>query len=253
MNYELVKAHLNLYAVLQNLEDLVTFDAEMARMSKNWDISIQFSVRNGPRACVEFKDGKCTFHRGGGLNPTVKLFFISPSHLNKMMDGEGSPIPLKGFTKLPFLSGDFTKLTDKLEYYLKPTDEALKDPGYLDINTRMTLNTAAFGVKEIGTLDDTGKRACSHIRNGTVLLKILPDGPAAHITFKDGDIAPGKGETEKPMASMLMKNIQVANDFLNSKIDPFTAVASGDVVIRGQISMLDALGLVLDRIPGYLE
>lgn len=253
MNYELVKAHLNLYAVLQNLEDLVKYDPEMSELSKNWRISIQFSVRNGPKACVEFKDGQCTLHRNGIPKPTVKLFFTSPAHLNKMMDGNGNPIPLKGFTKLPFLSGDFTKLTDKLEYYLKPTDALLEDKTYLAINTRMTLNTAAFAIKEIGTLDPTGKLACAHIRNGIVLLKILPDGPAANIHFNNGNIEPGKGEIPKPMACMLMKNMEIANAFLNSKIDPFTAIASGDVMIKGQTAMLDSLSLVLDRIPYYLE
>ena len=150
MSYEIVKAHLNLYAVLQNLEDLVKYDDEMARFTKDWNISIQFSVLKGPKACVEFKNGNCTLHKGEIPNPTVKLLFLSPSHLNKMMDGNGTPIPLKGFTKLPFLSGDFTKLTDRLEYYLKPTDEALKDSAYLELNTRLTLNTAVFGIREIG-------------------------------------------------------------------------------------------------------
>ncbi len=51
---------------------------------------------------------------------------------------------------------------------------------------------------------------------------------------------------------MYMKNVQVGNDFLNAKIDPFTAIASGDVMIKGQTPMLDYLSLVLDRIPIYL-
>lgn len=253
MDYELIKAHLNLYAVLQNLEELVQHDPDMRELSKNWRISIQFSVRNGPKACIEFKDGTCVLHRGAMARSTVKLFFVSPAHLNKMMDGKGNPIPLKGFTKLPFLSKDFTTLTDRLEYYLKPTDALLADKGYLSLNTRMTLNTAAFAIREIGTLDPTGKRACAHIRNGTVLLKILPEGPAVNIYFNNGRIEPEKREMPKPMACMFMKNIQVANDFLNSKIDPFTAIASGDVIIRGQTPMLDSLSLVLDRIPYYLQ
>ncbi len=252
MVHELIKARLNLYAVLKNLEDLVKYDSEMAELSKNWNLSIQFSVIRGPRAYIEFQGGQCRVGRGKHYAPAIKLFFITPAHLNRMMDGKGNPIPLKGFTKIPFLTGDFTKLTDRLEYYLRPTEERLKEKAYLELNTRFTLNTAAFALREIGELDPVGKQVASHIPDGTVLMKILPDGPAVTILFQDGQIEPGMGEMNRPMACMFMKNVQVANDFLNAKIDAFTAIASGDVTIKGQIPMLDALSLILDRIPIYL-
>jgi len=252
MSYDLIKANLNLYAVLQNLEDLVAFDPEIAQMAKDWNISIQFIVKNGPKAFIEFKDGVCTHGRGKYKRPSVKLFLPSPSGLNKMMDGEGGPIPLKGFTKLGFLLKDFPKVTDKLEYYLKPTDELLKDKNYLNLNTQMTMNTAAFAIREIGLLDPMVKGVASHIRNGTVLLNVLPNGPAVNITFKDGDIIPAKGKVDKPMAMLTFKNIKVASDFLNGKSDAFTAIASGDVLIKGQTGMMDGISLILDRIPHYL-
>ncbi len=253
MSYDLIKANLNLYAVLQNLEDLVALDPEIAGMAKDWDISIQFIVRNGPRGFIEFKNGVCTVGRGKYKGPSVKLFLASPEKLNKMMDGEGGPIPLKGFTKLGFLLKDFPKVTDKLEYYLKPTDELLKDKDYLYINTKMTMNTAAFAVREIGLLDPVVKGVASHIRNGSILLDILPDGPAVHVTFKDGDIIPAKGGVDRPMSVLKFKSVQVASDFLNGKSDTFTAIATGDVIIKGQTGMMDALSLILDRIPHYLS
>jgi len=252
MEHERIKAHLNLYAVLKNLEDLVKYDSEMAELTKNWNLSIQFLVRGGPRAYIEFQNGQCLVGRGKHYAPSIKLFFISPAHLNRMMDGKGNPIPLKGFTKIPFLTGDFTTLTDRLEYYLRPTEARLKEKAYLELNTRFTLNTAAFALREIGELDPVGKQVASHIQDGAVLMKILPDGPAVNIQFQDGQIEPGIGETDRPMACMFMKDVQVANDFLNAKIDAFTAIASGDVIIKGRIPMLDALSLILDRIPMYL-
>jgi len=252
MEHELIKARLNLYAVLKNLEELVKYDSEMAELSKNWNLSIQFLVRGGPKAYIEFEGGGCRVARGKHYAPSIKLFFLSPAHLNRMMDGKGNPIPLKGFTKIPFLTGDFAKLTDRLEYYLKPTEDRLKEKAYLELNTRFTLNTAAFALREIGELDPVGKQVASHIPDGAVLMKILPDGPAVNISFQDGQIEPGIGETSRPMACMFMKDVQVANDFLNAKIDAFTAIASGDVTIKGQIPMLDSLSLILDRIPMYL-
>jgi hypothetical protein len=253
MGDELIKAHLNLYAVLRNLEDIVEYDRETASLVMDWDVSVQFSVFNGPRAYIEFRGGVCTVGRGRYEDPSVILLFLSPAHLNRMIEGRGNPIPIKGFTRLGFLKRDFTRVTEKLEYYLKPTPELLEDEEYLALNTRLTLHTAAFAVREIGLLDPIGKLVASHIGNGSVNLKILPHGPAVCVNFKDGDIEPRKGEAERPMAVMWMKNVKAANDFLSGKTDAFTAIASGDVMIRGQIPMLESLSLILDRIPHYLS
>ena len=253
MNEQGVKAHLNLYAVLKNLEDLVSHDPGTALFVKNWNVSIAFNVLRGPKGCVEFKEGRCIVSGGSCRSPSVILFFTSPAHLNRMMDGKANPIPLKGFTNLGFLKKDFTHVTDKLEYYLRPTEALLKDRDYLELNTRLTLTTAAFAVPEIGRHDPVGKLAAGRAGNGTVNIKILGEGPAVHVAFRDGAIQAGRGEVEKPAALMHMKDWQVANHFLNNKTDPFTAIASGDVMIRGRIPLLESLSLILDRIPHYLS
>lgn len=253
MSYELIKANLNLYAVLQNLEDVVAYDEEINRAAKDWNIVIQFSVKGGPKLFIEFKDGKCKVGKGKHKKAKVKLFFTSPEHLNKMMDGDGNPIPLKGFTKIGFLTKEFPKVTDRLEYYLKPTDDLLKDKEYMEMNTRLTLNTAAFAAAELAVMDSVATLAAQHMGNGILLMKILPKGPAVNLTIKDGNFSAGKGEVEYPDAIMEMKNVKIANKFLNGAIDPFTAIASGDVLIKGQTPMLDSISLILDRIPQYLS
>jgi len=253
MTTELLKANLNLYAVLKNLEDLVRYDEEMAAMAKNWNLSIQFIVKGGPKAHVTFKNGSCRVERGLLKLPSVALLFTSPEHLNRMFDGKGNPIPIKGFTRLGFMTKKFPKLTEKLEHYLKPNDELLKDQKYLQMNTRLTLNTAAWAVKELSLLDPPSMACAQNVRDGTVLLKVLPDGPAVHIRAFNGQLEPGKGDVERPMARMLMRNQEVANAFLNGKMDTFAAVVSGDVAIRGQVSMLDNLAIILDRIPFFLN
>jgi hypothetical protein len=253
MNAQMIKANLNLYAVLKNLEDLVGHDPETALRVKKWRASIAFLVRGGPKAYVEFKESGCTVSHSKSRSPSIILFFTSPAHLNRMMDGKANPILLKGFTKLGFLKKDFTWVTDKLAYYLKPTDELLEDPRYLELNTRLTLCTAAFAAKEIGRYDPIGKLATGRAGNGTVNMKILPDGPAVHVVFRDGAVHAGRGEKDTPAALMHMKNWKVASAFLNNKTDPFTAIASGEVIIKGRIPLLESLSSILDRIPHYLS
>ena len=114
MSDDAIKAQVNLYAVLQNLEDLVRLDSEMAELTKDWDTAIQFSVKNGPAAYVEFKKGECRHGVGRHAHPSIKLFFLSAEHLNRMFDGKANPIPLKGFTRLGFLKNEFTALTERL-------------------------------------------------------------------------------------------------------------------------------------------
>ncbi len=253
MNHELVLANLNLHAVLPNMEELVKRDAEMAALTKDWSICIQFSARNGPSGFVEFKRGVCRVGRGKHSSPTVKLFFLSCGHMNKMFDGKAQPIPLKGFTKLGFLAKEFSKVTDKMEYYLKPTDELLNDPGFVQLNTLMTIHTAGRAVGVLAANDPVGKAVASGILDGPLLMKILPDGPAVTVNFKKGRAGMTKGETEKPMACMFMKSLEVANGILNQKLDPFSAIAGGDIMIKGQTPMLDSMNLILDRIPHYLN
>ena len=44
----------------------------------------------------------------------------------------------------------------------------------------------------------------------------------------------------------------IAGRFLNGRLDLFQALTVGDIRIGGQMPMLDAISLILDRIPLYL-
>lgn len=252
MSYHLIKAGINLYAVIKNLEDLIALDEESRNLIKGKKLSIQFIVKNGPTAWVKFENDACQVGQGKMKSPSVKLWFKSPGHLNKMFDGDANPIPLKGYTKLGFLTKDFPKITDKLEYYLKP--ELVENPSaeYIAINTRFTLTVAAFALSEIGKYDKKAKITASHIPNGKIQMTVLPNDPAVFLTVKDGVISAEKGACEKPDAVMEMRDIQTANDFLNGKSNPFLAIASGDVIIRGITPMLDNLSLILDKVQKYV-
>jgi putative sterol carrier protein len=50
-----------------------------------------------------------------------------------------------------------------------------------------------------------------------------------------------------------MQDVRVANDFLNGKLDAFSAVAAGNVLIKGQTPMIDSISLILNRVPLYLK
>ncbi|HEO69842.1 MAG TPA: hypothetical protein ENN80_01165 [Candidatus Hydrogenedentes bacterium] len=249
---ERIKARLNLYAVLRNLEDLVALDPEAAERVRNWDIALQFSVRKGPQASLTFKGGACTHERGPHPNPTVKLYFTSPKHLNAMFDGTSMPIPLKGFTKLGFLKRDFAPLTERLEHFLKPDPEGLADAGYRRINTVLTLFTGVFASAELAEVEPTARHLATGMGKGVLQIEVAPDGPYVHVRLDNGTVQAGRGQADEPRARMVFRNLDVANDLLNDRVDAFRAVVQGDVALWGHVPMIENLNLILERVRLYL-
>jgi hypothetical protein len=256
VSFEAVRARLNLWAVLPNLEDVARYDPEMGALVRGACLTVQFRVARGPAAFVRFGDGACTVGKGEvasrGGDAKVVLWFASPRHLNKMFDGKGQPVPLKGFKHLGFLKNEFTQLTDRMAYYLKPTEELLQHPAYLALNTRLTLNTAMRAVPVLLAHDPDAQHFRAALASGSVALEVMPDGPNVGLLLGPA-IRPVEGDVEKPSALIRMRSLEIANAFLNGRLDTFAAVAEGDVEVWGQIPKIDALGLVLDRIPKYLS
>ena len=271
MSHDSIRARLNLYAVLPNLEDVVRDDPQMRAHVSDARVTVRFVVANGPRAYVRFANGVCTVGRGSGpeaagaaagaggaasapssAGPSVVLSFASASHLNKMFDGTGSPIPLWGFNHLGFLRHEFTELSDRMAYYLTPTDELLAHPGYLAMNTQLTLNTAAFAVPVLLGHDPDCIPLRHGLTQGTVVIKVLPDGPAVSLVCGASGVLPVKGALSHPSALVLLRDLPTASAFLNGKLDTFAAAVTGEVQIWGRMGMVDTLALVLDRVSKYL-
>ncbi len=254
MSQDLILSRLNLQAVLPNLETLIENDAKAAEMTRGWNACIQFTVKKGPSAYVCFTDGRCKVGAGKAPQSDILLLFFSCRHLNRMFDNEAMPIPLKGFTRLSFLSKQFPRLTDRLEYFLKPTDELLSDNEYARINTLLSLYTAGRAVSILSEEDKICKTIASGMPDGaTIMMKILPDGPAVTLLANDGSISMIPEEHESPTAALLINDTKTANRLLNQKLDPFAAIALGEIKIMGQIPQIDAVDLILDRIPIYLK
>ncbi|NIA14099.1 MAG: hypothetical protein GWP08_08455 [Nitrospiraceae bacterium] len=253
MDTNLIKAHINLFAVLQNLEDLVKLDDQSAQMARTWDLSIQFSVMGGPSAHVIFKDGACTHGIGKYAAASIKLLFTSPAHLNAMFDGKGTPIPLKGFSKLGFLSRDFAKLTGRLSYFLRPEEAKNPSDDYSRISTVLLFHTAFFAVGELVQLDTVSRKVVACIPDGTLQVEILPDGPAVFLDFHDGKARVAKGYTDKPIAVMSFRDFGVANVLLTGQLDGFLGLAEGKVMIRGLIPFISNVNLILDRVKAFLS
>ncbi|MDC7233289.1 MAG: hypothetical protein PQJ58_08650 [Spirochaetales bacterium] len=245
-----VLARCNLFAVLRGIEYLAEHDSECAELIKDTNLSIQFNVKDGPRGNLSFRDGKVQMKEGKHKS-TILLYFTSPEHFNKMIDGSGNPIPLKGFTKIGFLTGPFMKLADKLNYYLRPEGVLLDDPEYFRINTEMTAYTAFFALAEIGNHDRKGKLSASHMPDGVLQVRV-EEGIGVQLHVNKGVLSCVKGHHEDPRAILSFSSLESAHKVLNGKLDTFTGLGNGEMSMRGFIPMLDNMNPLLDMIPLYL-
>jgi len=250
MNRETVMSYINIFAVLKNMEELVIVDNESAELIKGKNITIQFIVKNGPRAALMFKDGKAEL-KSGKHRSHITLFFTSPNHFNKMMDGDANPIPLKGFTKIGFLTGAFMKLAERLEFYLRADAELLKKPEIYKANTEMTAYAAFFALSEIANNDELGIHNAAGIPDGIIQVKV-ENGPAIMLHKNGGRLTTEKGLTEDPRCILSFRSMDAAHQVLNGKLDTYTAIATGEMEMRGFIPMIENMNPILDMVAEYL-
>ncbi|MBN2652912.1 MAG: hypothetical protein JXR63_11060 [Spirochaetales bacterium] len=245
-----VKARCNMFGVLKNIEYLVVNDKECANLVAGKKIAIQFNVKGGPSANLSFDNGKAEMKHGKHKS-NISLFFKSPEHFNKMVDGEANPIPVKGFTKIGFLTGPFTQLADKLGFYLKPTKELLANKDYFKANTEMTAYAAFHALCEIANYDPAGMSQAKQLHDGDLLVAVT-NGPSITISVKSGKLTAKKSSCSNPRAILSFSSLEVAHKILNNELDTFTAMGLGDMSMRGFIPMVEHIDPILGMVANYL-
>ena len=244
-------AYINLYAVLGSLENLCELAPEASSLLTNKKpISIGFEVKGGPSATITFKNGKCRMEQGCE-KCDVKLPFSSCEKFNGLIDGTTTPIPSKGFHHIGFLLNSFTKLTDLLSKYMRPDPEDLKDPDFFRISTLLLLNTITVAIAQIGNNDEIGKFSASNMVDGEISFSIK-GAASTTIRVKNHRLLGIKKASDNPRAVMEFSSIELARDLFDGKVNAIACVGSGEIVMKGMISMLDNLNRILDRVALYL-
>ena len=244
-------AYINLYAVLGSLENLCELAPEASSLLTNKKpISIGFEVKGGPSATITFKNGRCRMEQGC-TKCDVKLPFSSCEKFNGLIDGTTTPIPSKGFHHIGFLLNSFTKLTDLLSKYMRPDPEDLKDPDFFRISTLLLLNTITVAIAQIGNNDEIGKFSASNMVDGEISFSIK-GAASTTIRVKNHRLLGIKKASENPRAIMEFSSIELARDLFDGNVNAIACVGTGDIVMKGMISMLDNLNRILDRVALYL-
>lgn len=243
-------AYINLYGILGAIPAMLEISPEAKKILGKGACAIGFAVKDGPAATLSFAGGKCIL-KDGVDDCTVKLPFSSAEKFNGLIDGTVTPVPTKGFTKLPFLLGKFTKLTDLLTKYLRPTEEDMQDPDFARISTTLLFGVIARAVVQIGNHDRVGKASASYIVDGVIKLS-AEGGPAFAIQAKKNKLYTMPKVPEKITSSMTFRNLDTARALFDGKINAVASIGTGDVRMAGMISQIDNVNRILDRVSLYL-
>lgn len=247
------QAFIGLNGILADLTVLCDLDAnasEIAKTKNGKPISIAFDVTDGPCGTLKFANGKCEYVKGEICGKiTCKLF--SPDHLNQMVDGKKTPMPIKGFTKIGFLLNNFTKLTDILSTYLKASDEALADRDFFEKSTVLMFHLIISAISEIANNDKIGKVSAARVKDGVISVGI--EGKAyAYIVVKDHIFTTYHLKHENPDACMIFSDLDTARGLFTGLFDSMTCLAQGKIRISGFVPMVDNLNKILARVAVYL-
>ena len=244
-------AYINMYAIFGALENLCELDQDArALLTNKKPITIGFDVKDGPKATIIFKNGRCRME--DGIGPCdIKLPFASCEKFNGMIDGTVTPIPSKGFTHIGFLLKDFIKLTDLLTRYLRPEPEDLMDERFFNISTSLMFYVISVAIAQIGNNDEIGKFSADHMVDGDILMSIK-DGPKATISVRNHRLLTLKKATDKPRAIMEFGSMKLARDLFDGNVNSVACVGDGSIVMGGMISMIDNMNRILDLVGLYL-
>lgn len=245
-------AYVNLFAVLGTLENLCDLVPEARDILKGkGPVSIGFEVKGGPSATLAFDGGSCRITEGCG-DCTIKLPFSSCEKFNGLIDGTVTPIPSKGFTKISFLTKTFVPLTDLMTKYLKPSKEDMADDKFRKINTMLTLYTAAAAIAQIGNNDKSGRFSAGLMPDGDIAIDIR-DVMGVTVRVKDHRLTTIKQPCDKPRASMIFSDLDVAGKLLNGEVSSMACICNGSVEMHGMLNMIDNMNRILDRVGQYLS
>ncbi len=244
-------AYINAFAIFGAFKEVCELDSKAKELaSPEKPVSVRFNVTNGPQAVFKFENGVVTTTAGAGpANIHLKLF--SPEGLNKMVDGTGTPIPLKGLLKLGFVLKNFTELGAIAETYLRATPEKLLDRDFFEKSTKIMASVIAGAICQIGNHDPIGSVAASRLPNGDLAFEIGDD--VAHtIRCNNGKLEHLHEKCLNPRAVMKFNDLDTARGMFDGKVDAMECLGEGSLVLKGYFPILMGINNMLGIVAEYL-
>jgi len=254
MDRDTVLANIYLKAILPLIGEVLDRDEEAKKIAGKWKCSIMLFVGGGgPGSTLVFKGGKCEGIRKKVSMPSIALFFPNAAKLNSMFEGaKVMPVPVLGIWH-PMVLMKFESLAKRLDYYMKPSEDLLKDRAAFAFIVELMLYAALNGACQVAMNDPAMKEIADHTPDGVMQVSVK-DGPKAYLVKKGNDFSVFKGESqEPPKAIMEFKDIDLAYNLFKGQVDAMAALGGGDIRIRGLVPFVDNVNACLDQLGTYLN
>ena len=257
---EMLKAGIYLKGILPLMEDLVAFDPVAARVVHGKSLILQFEVKNGPAAHLIIRDNAIRHGCGKHPTPGVRLTFKTPEMLNRMFDGEDiRPGLRKGFFHLYFLIKKFPVLSERLTYFLEGEGKTATDDATINFCVQIGLHAMLCGMQTVATDDPDLRTIADETPLGTLLVKILPNGPLG--TFSKIKQNGGYAFTStfnQPVkhanAVMEFADASAAKRLIDGELNAVTAIGIGkDIKISGLLPLIDKASIFLYKFAKIME
>ncbi|MFW5879030.1 MAG: hypothetical protein ACOCVR_04345 [Myxococcota bacterium] len=245
-----VRAGMHLHAVLPRLDEVARFDEEGGRLVRQMGGSMELRALGGPRVVLRFDQGRVSASDEG--SSSIGLLFPSCSSLNRMFDGEKViPLPFKGAWRVGDLKR-FTRLTEILTRYLKPSAEDLEDPLFKARHVEMSLLVGLAATAVLARHDPKGARIAEHLPSGTMLYTIK-GGPSCHVSIDGDRIIARSGSLDEPTTTIEIRDLDLAVGLIKGEVDTFAANGSGAIKASGSLVLADEFNVLFDRVGLYLS
>jgi hypothetical protein len=179
------------------------------------------------------------------------LVFRSPAHLNAVLDGRGSPMPVAGPAGLRFLTRVFTPVSDLLARYLRASEADLADPAFTDAHRTLLLDVAVGAITVVANLDRSGRFSASQMPDGDLDIAV-GDLLRHRLRIRDHRLSRVAVTDEPARAVFRFADLQTAGDVLGGRESALACVGDGRIAIRGYIPLVDNTSRILDRVGHYL-
>lgn len=253
---ELVLARLHLGAILPLLEDIVRFDETARRIVDDWNVTLQFRLAGKKTTALIFRNGilAAAIAPDGERKPlSVNLTFHDPRHVNAFFKGQRHNSPRPGLCALLHLSElkEVPALLSRLDTYMHPSAEMLKDPSVFRFCVMIKLYALAFGIRQVGEYDPDMEPVTPRLPEGTIEFRV-ESGPVAHLGVGYRCFRPGRGPAARPSAVLEIKDNLTAWRMLHGGLDVPAAIGAGDIRLHGYIPLLYGISPIVDRLALYL-
>ncbi len=257
---EMLKAGIYLKGILPLMEDLVAFDRKAAQVIYGKRLIVQFEVKNGPSAHLIIRGGAIRHGTGKHPMPNVRLTFKTPEMFNRMFSGEDiRPGFRKGIPHLYFLIKKFPVLSQRLSYFLEGEGKTATDEASKNFQVRIGLHAMLGGMQTVAADDHDLRDIAAETPFGTLLVKILPNGPFGTFS-KIGQnenfsfVSTFNQPVKHVNAVMEFADADAAKQLIDGELNAVTAIGIGkEIRISGLLPLIDKASIFLYKFDKVME